>query len=144
MAVKIYDANTVSIIVGGIPIDSGFADGEFLRIEQEEQFAMFTGSDGEVTRSKTNMKGVRITILLAQTSLGNTLLSLLHQSDLLNDNGAGVVPMMVRDRGGLSIFTSDSVWISKFPDESYDRETTAREWVLDGTVSSVGRFVGGN
>lgn len=144
MGVKIYDANAVTIIVGIIPIESGFADGEFARIEQDEQFVIYNSADGEVARSKTNMKSARVTIILAQTSSSNAALSLLHTTDITVDNGAGVVPLVIRDRQGLSVFNAVSSWIVKYPDESYDKEVTTREWTFDAVVTPASRFVGGN
>lgn len=144
MGVKIYDANEVTVNIGGVDIDSGFADGEFVKVEQEEQFSTYTGSDGEVTRSKTNQKTARLTVLLGQSSNGNAALSTLIAADLNASNGAGVVAVMIRDRQGLSIFSSDAAWLVKHPDESFDREATAREWILDAVTNGASRFVGGN
>ncbi len=144
MSLKVYDADQVTINFAGADIDSGFADGEFVRIEEEEQFATVTGSDGEVTRSRTNQNVATITILLNQSSGGNAALSLLHGQDRLLGGGAGVGPLLIRDRQGLSIFTSESAWIVKFPDESYDREATTREWMLHAVMNPTSRIVGGN
>ena len=53
-AFKTYDADQVSVLINGIEL-KGYADGEFLRIEQEgADFTDVVGTDGEVTRSKTN------------------------------------------------------------------------------------------
>ncbi len=144
MGVKIYDANEVTVVVALIDIDAGFADGEFVRIEQEEQFSTYIGSDGQVTRSKTNQKVARVTIILAQSSESNAALSTLHALDINAPNGAGVGPILIRDRQGLSQFSSDACWIVKFADESYDREVTTREWPIDAVTNGASRFVGGN
>ena len=143
MAAKVYDADEVSIIVAGIPI-SGFADGEFVRIEEEEQFSTVTGSDGEVTRSKTNQTLATLTFILMQTSASNAVLSALHVTDLQASGGAGIVPVLVRDRQGLSQFNSESGWVVKFPDESFDREATSREWMIHAVKNKTSRTVGGN
>jgi len=143
MAFKVYDANEVTINFAGLDIDSGYADGEFCRIEQEtEDFVDKAGTDGEVTRSKTNDRRTTITILLMQSSDGNAKLSSLNNLDRLAGNGAGVAPILVRDRQGTSIFAAAEAWISKPPDVSYDREPTAREWTL--RAASPERFDGGN
>jgi hypothetical protein len=131
MSMKVYDADQVSIIVGGILIDSGFADGEFLRIEQEgDDFTDLVGTDGQVVRSKSNDRRATATVLLSQTSEGNQALSALSNLDRSTPNGAGIVPFLVRDRQGASIYTSEECWIMKPPDVSFDREATVREWTI--------------
>jgi hypothetical protein len=143
MTVKIYDANEVTINFAGIPIDSGYDDGEFCRIEQEnDDFTDKAGTDGEVARSKTNDRRTTITIILMQTSSGNAKLSAISNIDREAGNGAGVAPILVRDRQGLSVFSDDSAWISKPPDVVYDREPTARAWTL--RAGNPDRFDGGN
>jgi len=143
MAFKVYDANEVTINFAGLDIDSGYADGEFCRIEQEtEDFVDVVGTDGEVTRAKTNDRRTTITILLMQSSDGNAKLSALNNLDRLAGNGAGVAPILVRDRQGTSLFAAAEAWIAKPPDVSYDREPTAREWTL--RAASPERFDGGN
>ena len=143
MGLKVYDADQVSISLAGIPIDSGFADGEFLRIEQEgDDFTDVVGTDGEVSRSKTKDRRATITILLMQTSDANVLLSGLNNLDRLAPNGAGVGTLLVRDRQGTSLYRSDECWIQKPPDVSFDRESTTREWTL--RCADLQRLDGGN
>lgn len=143
MSLKVYDANEVTLNVAGLPIESGFDDGEFIRIEQEaEDFIDKVGTDGEVTRSKTNDRRATVSILLMQSSDGNALLSGLNNLDRLAGNGAGVGPLLVRDRQGTSLYAAAECWVSKPPDVSFDREPTAREWTL--RVASLERFDGGN
>lgn len=143
MGFKVYDANEVSIIFAGLLIDSGFDDGEFLRIEQEaDDFIDKVGTDGEVTRSKTNDRRTTLTILLMQSSVGNALLSGLSNIDRLAGNGAGVGPLLVRDKQGTFVFSAAECWISKPPNVSFDREATSREWTL--RCANPERFDGGN
>lgn len=143
MPLKVYDANEVTVNVAGLPIESGFDDGEFVRIEQEsDDFVDKVGTDGEVTRSKTNDRRATVSILLMQSSDANALLSGLNNIDRLAGNGAGVGPLLIRDRQGLALYAAAECWISKPPDVSFDREPTAREWTL--RVASLERFDGGN
>lgn len=143
MGFKVYDANEVTVNFAGLDIDSGFADGEFCRVEQEsDDFVDKAGTDGEVTRSKTNDRRTTVTILLMQSSDGNAKLSTLNNIDRLAGNGAGVAPILIRDRQGTSLFAAAEAWISKPPNISYDREPTSREWTL--RVANPERFDGGN
>ncbi len=143
MGAKIYDADQVSLVFMGIPIDSGYADGEFLSIEQTTaDFESVVGTDGEVTRSKTNDARATIKVKLMQTSSGNAAFSALNNIDKTLPGGAGVGPMLVKDRQGTSLYTASKTWIAKPPDVSFDRAATAREWTLE--CANLVRFDGGN
>ena len=131
MTLKVYDSNEVLVSVAGIPITGGFADGEFVRIEREtEAFTDMVGTDGEVTRSKTNDNRATVTILLMQTAAANGLLSTLHNTDKRASGGAGVGPLLIEDLNGLTLHSSAQCWIQTSPNVSYDREATAREWTI--------------
>ncbi len=142
-ASKNYDASQVTLSFMGIPITSGFADGEFLTIEQSsEDFTMVVGTDGQVTRCATNDRSATIKIKLLQSSDGNAQLSTINNLDKLTKNGFGIGAMMVRDRLGTAVFTASRCWISKPPDVSFDKTATAREWTLQ--CADLVRFDGGN
>jgi len=127
---KVYDPDQINISLNGIPI-SGYADGEFVRIEKESDgFADVVGTDGEVSRSKTNDDRATVSIILMQTSDSNILLSALHTLDRNVPGGAGVGALLIRDAQGTSIFAASECWISKAPDVTFDREPTSREWTL--------------
>jgi hypothetical protein len=130
MALKVYDPDQLSVSIAGIPV-SGYADGEFVRVEKEsDAFADVVGTDGEVSRSKTNDGRGTITFMLMQTSDSNVLLSALHELDKNVPGGAGVGALLIRDAQGTSLYTAAECWISKEPDVSFDREPTSREWTL--------------
>jgi hypothetical protein len=127
---KIADADQWSISIAGIPI-SGYADGEFLRIERESPaFEDVAGTDGEVTRSKTNDHRATITIRLMSSSSSNDPLSALYNSDRNTPGGAGVGAFMARDAQGRAIFVAEKAWIAEPPNVSLDRTATEREWVI--------------
>ncbi len=131
MTTKVYDADSVKLSAFGFAINSGFADGEFIKIERDaEDFTLVYGTDGETTRSKTNKRGAKITIMLMQTSDSNILLSGVSELDRLGSNGAGMGSLLIEDLNGTSLHKADKVWIEKRPDVSYDREAKSREWVL--------------
>lgn len=133
MTVKIYDAKEVTIIICGIPIDSGYAEGEILKIVQdEEDFKKVVGTDGETTRSKTNNKNARVTLRLMQTSSGNASLTALNAKDKAQPGGAGVGSFLVKDRTNDTVkYSAESCWIAKPPDVSFDQTATPREWAID-------------
>lgn len=130
---KRYDAAQVTMVFMGILIDSGFAEGEFLTVEQQApDYEVVVGTDGEVSRSRTNNRYSVIKVKLAQTSDGNTFFSVLLNAGLLAKNGADVGPMLIRDRvAGTTTYTASKCWIAKPPDVSYDNKVTMREWTLE-------------
>lgn len=135
-AVKVYDADQVSVLVGTVaisrgPAASGYADGEFVRIEQQDDdFKIIVGTDGQLTRSKTNNKLTKITIRLMQSSDSNAYLSSLRTADQVGTNGAGIVNVLINDRNGTSLHAAQFGWVNKPPDAVYDREAKEREWAL--------------
>jgi hypothetical protein len=132
-AAKIYDADRVTLVLGGITIDSGLADGEFFKIEPTtEAFTTVVGTDGEVARSKTNDRRVKGTIRVLQTSAGNAALSALHNLDMETSNGAGVVPLMLKDNNSTAtIIEAEQCWISKNPSVTFSRGAEVREWPFE-------------
>ncbi len=135
-AVKVYDADQVTVLLGNVAISkgvgaSGYADGEFVRIEQPtEDFKVKEGTDGQITRSKTNTKLTKVTIRTMQSSDSNPYLSSLRALDQNGSNGAGIVSLVVKDRQGTSLHAAQYAWVNAPPDVSYDREATEREWPI--------------
>ena len=131
MPLRTYDPSQVTIVFAGIPI-SGFADGTFLSVEQnEDSFTLQIGTDGEGTRSKSNNRSGRVTLTLMQSSLANDLLASLHSVDLSSPGGDGIGPLLVKDNSGRSLFTAEKAWIVKPPTGEFGREATSREWIIE-------------
>jgi hypothetical protein len=130
---KRYDAAQVTLSFMGILLDSGFADGEFLTIEQSvPDYEAVVGTDGQVSRSRTNNRHAVIKVKLAQTSDGNGYLSAMSNAGILTANGSDIGPMLVRDRiSGVCQYTASACWIAKPPDVTFDNKVTMREWTLE-------------
>ena len=142
MGVSTYDPAQVAVVFAGIPI-SGYADGTFLSVEQnEDSFALQVGTDGEACRSKSNNRSGRVTFTLGQWSEANDLLSALHNLDINTPNGDGIGPLLVKDNSGRSIFSAEKAWIVKPPAAGYGREAESREWVVE--TDNLVQFHGGN
>lgn len=139
----VYDPDNVSIMVCGIPIEGGFADGTFIEIEQDsDDFVDVVGTDGAVTRSKTNDRRATITITLMQSSESNALLSALNNIDRKAKNGAGVGPCLITDNQGTSLYAGEKSWIAKPPTAGFDKTAGPRAWKI--RVASLERFDGSN
>ena len=140
---KVYDADQISMVVIGIPIVGGYADDEFCTIEQNEaDFVTKVGTDGEVTRSKTNNRSATVKIKLMQSSDSNAALSTISNLDRSVPNGGGVGPLLIRDRQGTTLYTAAKCWIEKAPDATFARAAGPREWTIG--VANLVRFDGGN
>jgi len=139
MAVKTYDPKGVVVSIGGSPI-SGYADGTFVNISrQNDTFTSVAGADGEVSRAKSNDKRGEMTLTLLQTSLSNDVLSALAVLD--EKLGTGVVPIIVKDMSGLTIYFSGSGWIKKPADSEFGKEISNRDWVFE--LAEMEAFAGG-
>jgi structural protein KPP10_ORF10 len=146
---KIYDADQVAAGFAGVLISkgagaSGYADGEFIRIVQNaESFTAIEGTDGTVTRSKTNRRLCTITIRVMQSnSATNGFLSAMLLLDEGAPNGAGIGTFFVKDLQGTTLFEAQYCWVVKPPDQSFDREAKEREWQLMCVRDNI--LVGGN
>jgi hypothetical protein len=141
--IKVYDSNQVDVVFNGLTIDSGRADGTFVKIDWEaDRFTDKAGADGETTRSKTNDKRATITLTLMQSSASNAALSALAALDDVAPNGAGVGPVLIKDRSGLSLYSAPASWIARSPDAEFAAEAGTREWKI--RVSGLQAFDGGN
>ncbi len=129
---KDYSANEVDLIIGVIKIDSGFADGPFLRITPEaDDYDDEAGADGEVVRSKSNDKRADVQVILQQTSAGNNALRAMRAAGLLIPNGGGIVPILVRDKNsGSALWTGEHCWIKRRPNAEFGKVAGTREWTI--------------
>jgi hypothetical protein len=118
----VYDSNQVAINVLGVLVESGFAEGEIVRVVMtNERFKPYEGADGGVSRADTHSKLATIELRLAQTSPTNAALAAAF--------AAGVVgPIEVADLNGASLHVASKCWITKQPDVMYDREVKERVW----------------
>lgn len=139
-----YHADELLITLGPVIINGGFADGEFLRVEQDtEDTTDVVGSDGEVAVSRTNDRRATATIMLLQTAAANDGLSIL--SNLAKEAKAmagAIVPFAVKDLNGRTLLFGANAWVSKAPDRTFDRGATANEWSI--RIAHLVRYDGGN
>jgi len=143
--VRTYNPREVSIVVCGIPIDGGYASGEFLRITAlGDWFTEEMGTDGEVTRTDTGENRYTLVLTLMQSNPLNALLSALLAADRNTPNGAGVAPTLVKDRSGTSLFTAPSCWITGPPEQVYSNQAEARAWTIRAVAGNAPNIVGGN
>ena len=135
-----YDPKLGVLIVGG-NIIQGFAEDDMIEVSRDEDmWKKKVGTDGEVTRGKTNNKAGSIIIRLMQSSASNDVLSALALAD--EASNAGAVPVMFRDGSGRSLFATDFGWVKRFPKTAWKNDVSFWEWTIDTGVLNI--FVGGN
>lgn len=140
MAVKTFDPKQVVLAFGGVPI-SGYADGEFISIEQtSDAFTMSSGADGDVSRVRNNDDTATLTLTLAMTSPSNDVLSGFLEAD--KRTGAGVVPIAIKDLSGRTTAASGNAWVRRAPTANFGKEVSTREWTID--IANLVLLVGGN
>lgn len=140
MGAKVYDSNQVAIIFGGINIDSGRENGDFIKITPVSDDYLFTaGADGEVGISKSNDNQYDIEITLMHSSASNFALSTLKNVQDLAPAG-NLLPLLVKDSNGSEIFASGKCLITVNPEITHGKEMPTRTWKLRATS---GTFVGG-
>jgi Protein of unknown function (DUF3277) len=126
----IYDSKRVVLMLFGFLVDSGYGDGDFIKLVQtSDDFGMKTGTDGQTTRFKTNDFSATMTVILAQRSTANAKLAAIRTLGQFGTNGSDVGPFLIKDLEG-TLIASGSCWIQKPPDIVFAREPTDREWTL--------------
>ena len=139
MSVSTFDPKSVIVTIGGVAM-SGYPDGTFLEIvADQQQFTKVTGADGKTTRVKSNNYGALVTLTLSQSSPSNDVLSGFLALDRATN--AGVVPILIKDLSGTTIFFGTG-WIRQFPDVTFANEISNRAWQID--MAEVEIFIGGN
>lgn len=130
--VKVFSADQHSVSLAGILINSGWADGEFVSVEQaSDSYGDKVGADGEVVRFAMLDRRGTAKIKVLSTSDGNAELSALHNADIAAPNGAGVGVFELRDlASGVLLAHADHAWIQKPPAVSRGREVSEQEWTI--------------
>jgi hypothetical protein len=143
MSTKIYDADQVDVLLALVPLD-GFAEGSKVKIViTEDTFVLKRGNGGTFTRSKIKGRAGTATIRLMQSSAFNAILSALHETDYNAPNGAGIVPLLVRDKSSNgTLCAAAEAWIVKMPDQDFDETASEREWTIQFVHPKI--FIGGN
>lgn len=120
---KSYDFKQVGVYFGGVQIQ-GFADGDAINVEPDaDTYSEYVGSDGEVTRSKTNNKLSRATLTLAQSSESNPYL----QGAL---SAGTIAPFMIKDGSGNTLHIEEQAYVKRQPNSGFGRDVGAREWII--------------
>jgi hypothetical protein len=139
--VRTYGSGQVLVLVGGVPL-TGLGEDTFVEIApMTDRVTSAVGADGEIARSISSDRRHTVTITLQQTSPSNDILSGFAQVDELT--GSAVLPVLVQDLTGRTMFAASQGWISGMPTVSFGNEVGTREWVLTTGKPTI-FTVGGN
>lgn len=144
---KVYDLGEVTCNFLGVPLDAlgGWGEGDGgITIEFEgDSFEDKRGADGSVVRSKTYEDRSTVTLNLLQTAGANGVLSGILKLDRIATNGAGVGPILIRDRQGATVVTGAKAWIMGRPKTvKFGQSQNNQEWKI--RIANTDDFIGGN
>ena len=132
MSTRTYDPKKVILTVGPY-VMGGYADGTFITVRRDEDaWSKKVGTDGEVTRAKSNNLAGHIEVVLDMASPSNDALTALATLDEVSNGG--VVPVTVREVGnasGLPILVSEAGWVKKKADQAFSKKSEDRTWTID-------------
>jgi len=142
--IKVWNSDEVVISLGPVILESGFAEDEFIRLEQDsDDTEDVVGVDGEVVVSRTNDRRATLNFILMQTSIGNDGLTTLANLTRTAPGMAGAIqPMLIKDLNGRSLFTAQNAWVAASPPVSMAKKATPREWKI--RIASLVRVDGGS
>lgn len=131
--VRTYDSKAIAmsfntpiqdVIISG----TGLPDGDFLAITAPESFAGEDGADGTHDRVNLNNNTLTVEITLKKSSVTNTLLSAIHQTDKLTNLGKGALNIV--DTNGTMFLKSDQAYITKYADVTLGKGIAAVTWTF--------------
>lgn len=129
MSVKIYNQQQVKVSFGGLPLENGKAEDEWISIvPMSPTFESKSSADGEVVRSKKGDRRDTITITLMSTSAENSKLAAIHTLDQTSEAGQ-VLPFVLTDLNGTELYVAEA-WIEKGPDLTHGASAPTRAWTL--------------
>jgi hypothetical protein len=144
-----YDSDQIRVTGWGQQLtrgvgQSGLADGLFLEIDPDgPSFTEKRGTDGFITRSKTNNYLMKIMLHVMQSnSVTNGFLSGLLTSDEAAANGAGVGNFAWEDLAGTSLGICPFAWVVGLAPQKFGREADERVWEVHAIRQSL--LIGGN
>ena len=144
MGFKAWNILDLAISLNSVPLDDGgYADDDVFSLEwAEEQFTVYVGADGEVSRANTNNFMATATLRYAQTSGVNARLWELMQADLALPNGAGAGVFSARDKEGSLVVLAERAWITGPPEIKMGKTVQAYEWKI-ALANARASFIGG-
>jgi hypothetical protein len=138
-----FNPQEVDIIYGPLKVD-GYAEGEFITVDQDEDsFMRVVGSNGEACDSLNANDSTTVTIKLMASSASNVVMSALHTLDKAT-GGRSPQALLVKDRSGNTLWASPSARIWKPAPLSFDKQVKMLEWQIKTYDQPPVNIIGGN
>lgn len=131
-----------NIIIYGAKQLTGFAEDDMITIKPlGDGMQIFSGADGEVGRSIDPNSTYEVTVSLAMSSKSNDYLSNCFNKD--RKTGNNMLPLIIKDLGGSTLFFAKQAWIKNFPESKRGRKISNQDWTFNtGQVDDP--IIGGN
>jgi hypothetical protein len=141
MALALYSPEDVIILLGGVYQIDGLHEGTFLSISKDEpQYKTFVSTDGSVSRLHVAHPLHTVSITTSSIADINNTLSMLAATD--SKLFGVIIPLMIRDTSGTTLFYAQDCWIEEIPTMSLGDSVESREWVFKAVDAS--SVIGGN
>lgn len=138
---KRYSLKDVQVNIGGRPFKEQV--GEIKISQRTKTFDMRAGNDGTVTLVQNLDQTHVLTLTMFQSSAGNAEMSAIFKLALESKGGElGIVPIIVKDLNGNSLFADLECVITGWPEAVYGNELGDRAW--ECLCGNPERFEGGN
>jgi hypothetical protein len=126
-----YNPNLIAVLAGGVPIGALNRD-VFAAIAYASPTAMMReDTSGNTIFSINRARQATVTLTIERTSAGNTVLSALHQRQLLTGGGAfqfAIIDNNVPD--GIAFFIAPEARVEKMPDQEWGAEASPIVWTI--------------
>lgn len=131
-----------NIIIYGAKQLTGFAEDDMITIKPlGDGMQIFSGADGEVGRSIDPNSTYEVTVSLAISSKSNDYLSNCFNKD--RKTGNNMLPLIIKDLSGSTLFFAKQAWIKNFPESKRGRKISNQDWTFNtGQVDDP--IIGGN
>ena len=122
---RAYDPRLL-LIAFGSHIAGGFPDGTFLNIERDgDGVRKVVGADGSVARSVDPNNTANISLTVRWDSDTRAWAQSTYDRD--NETGDATFPVLIKDMRGELVFSADTGWIVKPPDDEFATEMSDRD-----------------
>jgi len=124
---RTYDPKLVALSFKGA-IVTGYTDGDFIAVTNDDGFESRTGADGSEDRVNKNITGVNVDVTLMGSSITNDVFNVFYEIDKATNLGYGA--FSIKDLNGTMLLTSGEAYITKKADKSLGNGVGSVTWTF--------------
>ena len=125
-----FDPDRHLCLFGLVPI-SGWGENTMYEIEESGPlYTLKLGVQGDASRSKNLARTALVKFNLMITSKTNAYLSGIVEAGLRAPGGADVVPILIKDLNGTSVFEGGESYIEERPKPAKGKEASELTWMI--------------